>query len=406
MKTFIYLALILSSSCFDDKTTVVATDEKVNNKTILGQGFVLPLHNSVNNFPQNPHNQFNNQFNNQIPNQNNNQLNPYSSGRNDLFNVAPSEIFYPAECFLKIGAGLDEIREASSTVKVIYFSEEVANPNVRYFRAPPRKFFIVFSLNFGRERFIGAELMIDPLLGNKLIVQESLCVNNLLLIKNHLNVNYFPPEMQRYYQNLKQDIINKLNQHHNNNKNNFQPVLVNNYNDPFHPLNALKLTFQRIDNFNSNNITVLVLLNYVQYNDERAYLFRLKNRNGEVTYLGVRMTVFNGQLTLVGFCLDRKKANVTQYLDGIGIVDSFSSVFGNLLQNFQASHVSNNNIVRPGRNLPQPHFQPPQPQGPQGPQGIIFGILGDAPPELNLKDKDKKDTAAVNNSDLFDPLDN
>lgn len=329
MKTLTLLILIASTLC-GDETAVVEVDKnaEVNADTLLGGGFggiaiVTPPKLNI----QNPY----------MP----------SSGRQNIFNAPINQPFHPANIFATIGNGFNEIRDPTSSIKVIYFAEEMTNSNIRFFRAPPRKFFIVFSLTFGRERFIGAELMLDAMMGNKLMVQEALFINNLNIIKNVLKITHFPIQIQNSYPNLKQSILSNplMNNMNLGNSTNYNPIFNNNPNDPAHPSKAIMAGFQKLKNMDVNSIRRIDLLNYSQSNNERIYLFRVKIARKPNMFYAIRGNLNFGNFKVIGSCLDNNRKNVLNYLKGINVDNNFGRNYPNLLQQIRNMNVGgfNNN---------------------------------------------------------------
>lgn len=383
MKSFFLLFLIASAFCQD--TAVVETKEGdvVNDDTLLGGGFggiaIVQPQNLVQPMVQNQ---------SMMPN-------PYLQQRNNLFNVSLNEPHHPSNIFVNVGNGFNEIRQASSSIKVIYFAEEMSNNNLRYYMAPPRKFFIVFSLTFGRERFIGAECMLDSNNGNRLMVQQALFINNLNMIKNLFKINHFPMQMQNSYTNLKQNILkNALMNQNNSGGNRYTPVYPqqSNYNDPANPIKALFAGYKVLKELKVENVQRIELLNYSKHNKERVYLFGMHSRNHPSTFLAIRARLNFGNLNVVGTCHDNNRKRVLNYLRGVNIDNNYQRNWPNLRRQLRnaINQNQNQNPYNPYNPYPANQwgvnpYPPNQGFNPVNTQPAVLlpisGILGSGAPE-------------------------
>lgn len=272
-----------------------------------------------------------NSMNNQI------QYNPnFRNGRKDLFDVPVGLPFHPAELFYYAGQGFQSILNNQCGIRVIYFVEILLNNN--YMNNPERKFIIVYSIKMTNEQFIAIEVT----LVNNMIINVNRCFyeSDLNMIKNSLQIDYFNPQIFNYYTDLKDQI--KKNQKFQNiisaygwdnqNEIHWSQLRINNINEMFHPVKALEIAFNNINNI-SQNISRILVLNVSSQQNFYVYLFRIDTHDQNKYYLGMKFQM-NNKLELITLIFDRERKNCENLLRVQILTKEFSDYYKDITTQF------------------------------------------------------------------------
>ncbi len=370
MKEFVFLmAMIWFIKCGDEFTEVKQTNEKLNENTLLGQGFVPPPPGLIQPplqqvLPRNP----------TVP----------VNKKKDLLWVPLNENYHPSKLLAQSGIAVREISESNTTLRVIYFATEMADPNRRYYQAPPSKYFAVYAIkkmSNPNEKFIAFEAIVHIASRKKpqLEIVKSVLVDDLNTVRNEFGINYFPPQILNSYPNLMHEVRN--------NENfiaiakafglsegippNTSSIRLKDTRNPIHPVNAFGNALSQIPLI-ARNIKNVLVLNAVTSSNTNRYLFEVFTTMKKC-FVGLKFIENNYGSQMVSFIIDDDVKKVEDFIE----VKSRSRKFRKYYRRFNdilrqnkdflgvVGQSSYNNLPNPGyNNYNQPPMMPYQQTNP------------------------------------------
>ncbi len=325
MKTFYFALLICASLCTDEiKQETTDENEVLTEDTLLGQG--MPA--QVQGFQPAPQPQGLSIANSM-----------FTSQRNNLFNVRKNSPYHPAKILIASGLGIKDLNNHNSAVRVIYFAEKIANPQMsRFYTHPPRHFIIVYALNNNGEKFIGIEAhwVYDTVKGKyELKINEAIHVVNLNHVRKIFSINYFPPQLLNSYKTLLKIIRRnkrfkaisralRVSQ-----QQNFVPIKNPNISDPVHPINALGLALYNVPNMVMSMNQVHVL-NMSQSGAKFYYLLKIRTNDNRLLYIGLIVTRNQYNPVFESMVIDSKLSNVEDFLGIKNLGKKFMNYYNNI----------------------------------------------------------------------------
>jgi hypothetical protein len=312
-----------------------------------------------------------------------------------MFDVPYGLPFHPSQLFCLTGQGLQSLLQQNCTIKVIYFVELVNDRNI----SNDKKFIIVYSIKTTIEYFLALEVTLSS---NGLVqITRSFYEQDLSIIKSALNINYFNPQFNNCYTDLKTSILNNdifknlvsVYGWDSQNQIQWDHLRLNNINDMIHPVRVLQMGFQKVYNV-GNSIKRIMVLNISNSQNQYVYLFRIDTSDKQKYYLGMKLIRNQNNLELITLVLDKERNHCENLLKVRILTREFADFYSNVTQDFHQIYSNNtfqqNNIQPLMNNLNNNGFD----------QNFLLGSA----PEDEEEDHDHNNDDE-NNDDEFEGLD-